>query len=243
MIGGRSMLPASLDLLLPVHAEVHGVHRRLGLGDVRIVDPLVVQLVVGDGVVLEAGRHPVPLGMDVRPDVVHRQVEADVAVEVAVVRVAGVAVLGAPHLLGRLGVAAESGHAARAVERRVDAVDRTAIGVEDAVRVDEEVADARFAQQLVDAGDIAALAQPHAPRAAAEVLLVEVGGDVNLGAHAPPSCGPCSGKKACVAVTVMTSRHARVLQVAEAPDQVALVAAPGVAQRLEAVWYICASRW
>ena len=93
---------------------------------VRIVGPLVVQLVVGDGVVLDARVHPDALRVHVRADVVHRQVEADVAVEVAVERIARVALLGAPHLLRRLRVAAEGGHAGRAVDRRVDAVHRPA---------------------------------------------------------------------------------------------------------------------
>ena len=176
----------ALRLLLAVAAEVRGVQARLAARDVRVVDPLVVQLVVGDRVVLDAGVDAVPLGVDVRLDVVERQVEADVAVEVAVVRVARVALLGAPDLLGRLHVAAEGGDAARAVERRVDAVDRAAIGEQDAVRVDEEVADRRLAQQLVDARDVAALAEPHAARAVAEVALVEIGGDVDLGADGGP---------------------------------------------------------
>ena len=151
-----------------------------------IVDPLVVQLVVGDRVVLDAGVDAVPLGVDVGLDVVHRQVEADVAVEVAVVLVARVALLRAPDLLRRFDVAPERRDAAGAVDRRVGAVDRAAIGEQDAVGVDEEVADRRLAQQLVDAGDVAALAQPHAARAVAEVLFVQIGGDVDLGADVGP---------------------------------------------------------
>ena len=44
----------------------------------------------------------VPFGVDVRLDVLERQVEADVAIEVAVVAVARVAFLGAPHLLATI---------------------------------------------------------------------------------------------------------------------------------------------
>ena len=187
MSGGRSMCAAQpLHLLFAVAAEMRRVHARLAARDVRVVHPLVVELVVGDRVVLDARVDAVPFGVDVGLDVVERQVEADVSVEVAVVLVARVAFLGAPHLLGRLHVAAEGGDAARAVERGVDAVDRPAIGEQDAVRIDEEVADGRLAQQLVDAGDVAALAQPHAARAVAEVTLVEIGGDVDLGADVGP---------------------------------------------------------
>ena len=70
--------------------------------------------------------------------------------------------------------------------RRVDAVDRPAVREQHAVGVDEEVADGGLAQQLVDARDEAALAQPHAARAVAEVAFVQIRRDVDLG----PDGGP-----------------------------------------------------
>ena len=59
-----------------------------------------MQLGMGDRVVLEARVQAMTLGVHMRPDIVEWHVEADVPVKVAILRVAGVAVLGAPHLLG-----------------------------------------------------------------------------------------------------------------------------------------------
>ena len=99
--------------------------------------------------------------------------------------------------------------------------------------VHEEVADRRLAQQLVDARHVTTFAQPHAGRPAAEVLLVVVGGHVHLGAQGRP-----------VAVEQWEEgvrrrrgddlEPARVLQLAERRHDVAIVAAPGVAQAVEA---------
>jgi hypothetical protein len=105
---------------------------------------------------------------------------------------------------------------------------------QDAVRVDEEVTYGGFAEQLVDAGDVAAFAQPHAARAMAEVLLVQVGGDVDLGADVRPVAihereeGVRPGRRDDLDA-------AGLLQQPERAHQIAFVAAPGVAQRLEAV--------
>src|SRR5450432_273046 len=221
-------------LLLAVAAEVRGVQPRLAARDLRVVDPLVVELVVSDGVVLDARVDAMPLGVDVRLDVVERQVEADVAIEVAVMLVARVALLGAPHLLRRLEIAPERRDAARAVDRRIDAVSGPVIGEQDAVRVDEEVPDRGLAQQLVDAGHVAALAEPHAARAVAEVVLIEIGRDVDLGADVRP-----------VAIHEREERvrrrrrddldAPRGLQPLESAHEIAVVRAPGVAQATKPV--------
>jgi hypothetical protein len=94
---------------------------------------------------LKAGVEPMALRMHVRADVLERQVEADVAVEVAIVRIAGIAFRGAPDLLGALGVAGEGRDPGRAVDRSVQAIDRRLVSVEEAMGVDHEVADRRLA--------------------------------------------------------------------------------------------------
>src|SRR6202042_842578 len=123
------------------------VRRPALVGEVRIGRALVVRAAVGDRVVLEAGEDPDP-PLEVRADVIHRQVEPDVAVEIAVDRVARVSLLRAPDLLRALDVAPEGGDAGGAVDRRVDAEDGAWIGEEDTVRVDEEVTNPFFAKQL-----------------------------------------------------------------------------------------------
>ena len=73
----------------------------------RVVGLLVVGA-AGDLVILDAEVSADAGLVQVRPEVVVVEVEADVAVEVAVVVIAGVAFDGAPDLLGRLGVAAKA---------------------------------------------------------------------------------------------------------------------------------------
>src|SRR5262249_18474938 len=111
-----------------------------------IVDPFVVQVLVGDRVVLDAGVGAVSVGMDVRPNVLERQVEPDVAVKVAVVWVTGVAVACAPHLTGGLGITPERCHAGSAIQWRVGALHGGAVGYADAMGIADEIPDRRLAQ-------------------------------------------------------------------------------------------------
>ena len=100
--------------------------------------------------------------------------------------------------------------------------------------VDEEVPDRRLPQQLVDAGHVAALREPHAARATPEVPLVEVGRHVNLGAQRRPVA--IEERKEGVGGGGGDDLHpTRLLEAPERADQVPLVGAPGVANRLEAI--------
>ena len=101
------------------------------------------------------------------------------------------------------------------------------------MRVDEEVPHRRLAQQLVDAGHVAALAEPHAARPAAEVALVESARRCTW-ARSAAQLRSISGKKACVA-RGDDLEPAAVLQPPERAARGRLVAAPGVAQAAEAV--------
>jgi hypothetical protein len=202
--------------------------------DGGIVHPLVVQLIVGDRVVLDTSVRPVAVRVDVRADVIGGQVESDVAVEVAVVSVAGVALARAPDLLRRLGVPREGRHARAAMDGRIAAVDGGAVDQHDAVGIDEEVPDRRLPQQLVDARHVTALREPHAARATPEVPLVQVGRYVNLGAQGRPVA--IEKWKERVGGSGGDDLHpTRLLEAPERADQVPLVGAPGVANRLEAI--------
>ena len=227
---GRAIHAAreTLGLPLPGRPEVRRMLTGTLPGDRGIVDPFVVQVLVGDRVILDAGVRAVPVGMDVRADVLEWQVEPDVAIEVAVVPVAGVTVAGAPHLPGGLGITAECCHAGPAIERRVGPVHGGAVGQQDAMGIDEEIPDRGLAQQLVDSGNVAAFREPHSSWTAAEVALVQVGRDVHLGAQRCP-----------VAIEKRKERvggrrgddleSTRLLQAAKGPHQIPVVAAPGVA--------------
>ena len=97
------------ELVLAVEHEVARVEGGFLLGPVRLVGLLVFGL-PGYPVVFQPSVHPDAVGQEVL-DVFVIQVVADVAVEFAVVGVAGVALLRAPDLFGGLGVASEGRHA------------------------------------------------------------------------------------------------------------------------------------
>ena len=121
--------------------------------------------------------------MQVRLEILVIEIEADVAVEFAIVVIAGIALDGAPDLLGRFGVAGQARRRRCSGHRigRIDAVARPRLGEENAVRVGEEIANAAFAQQLIDARRVAALRQPDALRPSAEMPLELAAADLDLG--------------------------------------------------------------
>ncbi len=172
--------------------------------------------------------------MDVRLDVVERQIEADVAVEVAVVRVARVALLGAPDLLAALDVATERRDPRPAVDGGVHAVERTRVREEDAVGVDEEEANALFAHQLVDARHVSAFAEPHPLRSPAEEALVDAGRRVDLRPERRPvAIQQREERVRCRARDDLEA--AGVLQGTVAANEVPVVAPPAVADLVEAL--------
>src|SRR4029077_12567656 len=120
----RDRPPAGLD-------EVTGVRLGALARTVRVVGFLVVVL-PRDAVVLEPRVQPLARGRQVGPHVRELQVEADVAVEVAVPEVARIAFLGAPYLLRAVGISPEDRDARLAGDGRIDAVDGTGARVRDA---------------------------------------------------------------------------------------------------------------
>src|SRR5206468_11587073 len=117
----------------------------------RLVGLLVVCL-AGDAVVLEPGVNALPGRRKVGADVVPIEIEADVAVEIAVPRVPRVALVRAPDLLRAVRISSEGRYPRRAGDRRVDAIDGARLRVADPVAVDEEVADAGSRELFVEPG-------------------------------------------------------------------------------------------
>src|SRR5262249_12697667 len=136
---------------------------------VGLVELLLVERhLTGDPVALDADAAAHAVLVQVRADVLVARVPAQVPVELAVGGIAGVALVGAPHLAPGFQIAREHGRPARRAHRRVDPALRVRAAPVDAVRVDEEVVDALLAEERVDAVVVAALGQPDAARAAAE---------------------------------------------------------------------------
>src|SRR5207237_4624646 len=162
--------------------EVIGVGLGTGPGPLGVVRLLLIRL-ARDAVILEAGVNALAGRGQVGAHVLVVEVEADVAIEIAIPEVARIAFLGAPHLLGAVGVATEGGHAGVARDRRVHAVDRAGTGMRDAVGVDEEVAESGARELGIEAGFVGAFGQPEAVGRAAEKAAVLGRRHLHLGAY------------------------------------------------------------
>src|SRR5271154_3643376 len=110
----------------------------------------------GDAVIFHAGEPTIIWRWQMRFDVIQIKVEADVAVEIAVTRVARITFVLAPNLPRGIKVASERRDAIRRENRRERAVARTRTRVQDAVRVEDEPADVRLLQKFLDAGNVGA---------------------------------------------------------------------------------------
>ena len=173
------------DLPRLLHAAVEKMLRVAGGGlqrGVAVVNLLVARA-AGDAVILDAGEPARFRRRQVRFDVIEIEVEADVAVKIAVARVAGVAFVLAPDLPRGIVVAAKGGDAVGRENRRKGAVTRARPRVQHAVRVEDEPADVRLLQKRFDAVDVGAFRQPDAARVAAKATPVMVARGQNLRAE------------------------------------------------------------
>ena len=146
--------------------------------------PVVQPLRLGpprDRVVLDPRVDPHPSLVDVGLDVFQGQIEPHVPVELAVGRVAGVALTGRPDRIGGLRVATEGRHPVRAVDRGVDPGPRPGLRQQDAVRVQEEVPEMMGRQVLFQPRRVTAFGQPEAARRQVEKPLVLLDGQLHLG--------------------------------------------------------------
>ncbi len=141
--------------------EVAGVLAGPGEGRLRGPDGLL-HARARDAVVLEAGGAARPARPEHRGERVLRQVPADVPVEVAVHRVGRVADVGAPHLLGGLGVAGVDRHARLGERRSVHRQERPRLGVGEPVRIEEGEAEPLVGEDPLEARVVAALGEPEA---------------------------------------------------------------------------------
>src|SRR6059036_4333183 len=106
--------------------------------------------------VLDAGE-AADLGRgQVRPEVIEVKVEADVAVEIAIARVARITLVPAPDLFGGIEVAAEGGDAVGGEDRGEHAVSWTGTGMEHAVGVGDKPSNVRLLQNKFHAGGVRA---------------------------------------------------------------------------------------
>src|SRR6266567_2946670 len=159
-----------------------GMGGGLGFRPLGHIRRLLVPL-SSDPVVLDSGIDSNAALVEVGPDVVEVQVVTDVAVELTVIEIAGIAGDRAPDLARGVRVAPERRHTGRATDGGVDAVSRPLIGPRDTVGFQDRVVDTVLPQDAVNSGIKTALRQPEASRAAAEDLPVMFHAHANLGPH------------------------------------------------------------
>src|SRR5208282_578458 len=92
----------------------------------------------GDAMILEAGESPRAGGGQVGFQIVEIEIEARVAIEIAVAGVAGIPFIPAPNLAGGIRVAAKSSEAVRGEDGREDGVPRLRSRLQEAVGVEDE---------------------------------------------------------------------------------------------------------
>jgi hypothetical protein len=85
--------------------------------------------IAGDGVIFEAGKPAMMGGRQIGSDVIKVQVESNVTVEIAVARVAGIALLPAPDLAGCFQIAPKRGDAVWGEDGGEDAVARSGLAL------------------------------------------------------------------------------------------------------------------
>jgi hypothetical protein len=144
---------------------------------------LLVTAVAGNAVILDAGINADTVRVNVWLDVVQVEIVADIAVELAVIEVAGIAVNRTPHLPGRVRVTAESGQTGGTVEGSIDAISRSLVRPRDALRFQDREPNPLVFQQSIQAGIVSALREPEAVRLPAKDLPIVLGPHPDLGAH------------------------------------------------------------
>ena len=225
------ILPQPLDLR---GARAHEVPRVRIDGAERPVAMVefLVRAAPGDAVIFQPREAPHAVRRQEVAEVFRREIEADVAVEIAIGRVARVALLRAPDLPAGVPVAPKRRRTRRGESGRVDRVTRPRIPKHDPVRIDHEPAQVRLREHPVEAGGVGAFRQPDAARVAAEGRAVVVPRDEDLRAH---RLGELlhERQKAVRRRAGDDLEHAAILQRGECGDHVAMPALHVVAPALE----------
>src|SRR5262245_58742845 len=176
------MIVQTARLSLAIEHEMSGVRRGFAHGPIGHVRRLFVKRdFAGDPVVFEPHIAPDAVVVQVWFDVVViLRVITQVAIELTVIRIAGITYNGTPDLFTGFGVAREYGHAFRGDDRRVNSAPRARLAVKDRMGVGDEKIYPCRAQVAVVAGSERAFGQPGAARGPPEMLDVILLRDLNL---------------------------------------------------------------
>ena len=110
----------------------------------------------------------------VRPHVFEVQVEADIAIEIPVVRVAWISFVATPHLFGRFEVAPKHCDPVGREHRRKDAIAGTGLGIQQAMGIQDTPPNVGFLQHLLHSDRIGAFGEPDTARIPAKASSVVI---------------------------------------------------------------------
>src|SRR5947209_18406951 len=114
----------------------------------------------GDSMIFYAGKFPEAARN--RPQMVHRKIKTDVAIEFSISRIARITSLRAPNLAARIAIARESRRASCRVTRRVNAAPWARVAQHQTVRVEDEPAKVCFLKDRIQTGRVGTFGQPKA---------------------------------------------------------------------------------
>src|SRR5438876_465677 len=117
------------------------------------------------------------------PEIIQIEIERDVAIEIAITRVARIPSLPAPDLAGRIRIASKRRQPGRSHDRGENRITWSRMRIEDTMRIENKPANPCLAQHRLDALRVSAFRQPEAARSAAEAASIMIAGDQNLGAQ------------------------------------------------------------
>ena len=132
-----------LDLFFPIEHKIGGVAGGAFAGEMGPVG-FFVRGATSDSIIFESSKLAKAVGLDVGADVVVLEIEAAIAVEIAVLGVAGVTFFGAPDLFTGFDIATESGGTCGGEDGGEDAVGGAGFGMEETVGIENEPTDFGF---------------------------------------------------------------------------------------------------
>ncbi len=132
-----------LDLFFPIEHKISGVAGGAFAGEMGAVG-FFVGGAASDSIIFESSKLAKAVGLDVGADVVVLEIEAAIAIEIAVLGIAGVTFFGAPDLFTGFDIATESGGACGGEDGGKDAVGGAGFGMKETVGIEDEPADFCF---------------------------------------------------------------------------------------------------
>ncbi len=132
-----------LNLFFPIEHKISGVAGGAFAGEMGAVG-FFVRGASGDSIIFESSKLAKAVGLDVGADVVVLEIEAAIAIEIAVLGIAGVTFFGAPDLFTGFDIATESGGACGGEDGGKDAVGGAGFSMEETVGIENEPADFCF---------------------------------------------------------------------------------------------------